>query len=78
MLALVNLSARLGETTRLFPDVARNADLRRLLLAWAASNLASRASAIAVAVYAYDAVERAPSTSSPSSGLPRERSSLRG
>ena len=55
MLALVNLSARLGETTRLFTDVARNADLRRLLLAWAASNLASRASAIAVAVYAYDA-----------------------
>jgi len=35
--------------------VGRNADLRRLILAWAASNLASRASAIAVAVYAYQA-----------------------
>ena len=55
MLAPVNLTARLHETTRLFAEVARNADLRRLLLAWAASNLASRASAIAVAVYAYDA-----------------------
>ena len=55
MLAPVNLNARLHETTGLFSEVARNADLRRLLLAWAASNLASRASAIAVAVYAYDA-----------------------
>ena len=55
MLAPVNLTARLHETTRLFAEVARNGDLRRLLLAWAASNLASRASAIAVAVYAYDA-----------------------
>jgi MFS family permease len=55
MLAPVNLTARLHETTRLFAEVARNADLRRLLLAWATSNLASRASAIAVAVYAYDA-----------------------
>jgi MFS family permease len=55
MLAPVNLTARLHETTRLFSAVARNGDLRRLLLAWAASNLASRASAIAVAVYAYDA-----------------------
>ncbi len=55
MLAPVNLTARLHETSRLFSEVARNADLRRLLLAWAASNLASRASAIAVAVYAYDA-----------------------
>ncbi len=55
MLAPVNLTGRLHETTRLFAEVARNADLRRLLLAWAASNLASRASAIAVAVYAYDA-----------------------
>jgi MFS family permease len=55
MLAPVNLTARLHETTGLFAEVARSADLRRLLLAWAASNLASRASAIAVAVYAYDA-----------------------
>jgi MFS family permease len=40
---------------QLFASVGRNADLRRLVLAWAASNLASRASAIAVAVYAYEA-----------------------
>ena len=48
-------SGRLAETTQLFQGVGRNRDLRRLLLAWAASNLASRASAIAVAVYAYEA-----------------------
>jgi MFS family permease len=48
-------TGRLGETVRLFEGVSRNPDLRRLLLAWAASNLASRASAIAVAVYAYQA-----------------------
>ncbi len=46
---------RLRETVELFHRVGRNADLRRVLLAWAASNLASRASAIAVAVYAYQA-----------------------
>jgi MFS family permease len=39
----------------LFEQVVRNTDLRRLELAWATSNLASRASAIAVAVYAYEA-----------------------
>ncbi len=48
-------SHRLAETLHLFASIARNADLRRLELAWAASNLASRASAIAVAVYAYEA-----------------------
>ena len=48
-------SVRLAETVQLFASVGRNADLRRLVLAWAASNLASRASAIAVAVYAYEA-----------------------
>ncbi len=47
--------SRLRETAQLFKRAGRNADLRRLILAWAASNLASRASAIAVAVYAYEA-----------------------
>ena len=47
-------SRRLAEPARIFGRVFRNADLRRLELAWAGSNLASRASAIAVAVYAYD------------------------
>ena len=46
---------RLRETVELFRRVGRNADLRRVILAWAASNLASRASAIAVAVFAYQA-----------------------
>ena len=45
---------RIAAPVRLFEKVFRNADLRRLVLAWAASNLASRASAIAVAVYAYE------------------------
>ena len=44
-----------AEPFRLFERIARNADVRRLELAWAASNFASRASAIAVAVYAYEA-----------------------
>ncbi len=48
-------SRRLGEPIQLFGSVGRNRDLRRLILAWAASNLASRASAIAVAVYAFEA-----------------------
>ena len=47
-------SSRLAETRALFAGVFRNGDLRRLELAWASSNLASRASAIAVAVYAYE------------------------
>ena len=45
---------RLAEPIALFTGVFANGDLRRLLLAWASSNLASRASAIAVAVYAYE------------------------
>lgn len=45
---------RLAEPVHVLGSVVRNADLRRLELAWTASNLASRASAIAVAVYAYE------------------------
>ena len=45
---------RFRETRELFSRVGRNGDLLRVILAWAASNLASRASAIAVAVYAYE------------------------
>ena len=45
-------SSRLAETRALFAEVFRNGDLRRLELACEPSNLASRASAIAVAVYA--------------------------
>ena len=44
----------LAEPLRLFARVFRNGDLCRLELAWAASNLASRASAIAIAVFAYE------------------------
>jgi MFS family permease len=54
MLAHVR-SGRVARTVGLFEDVARNGDLRRVLLGWTSSNLASRASAIAVAVYAYEA-----------------------
>jgi MFS family permease len=50
----VRASRGLAEPIHLFERVFRNADLRRLELAWAASNFASRASAIAVAVYAYE------------------------
>ena len=54
---LRRMSARgpLGETVRVFGAVLRNPDVRRLELAWAASNFASRASAVAVAVFAYEA-----------------------
>ncbi len=45
---------RLTEPLHVFGEVFRNADLRRLELAWTASNLSNRASAIAVAVYAYE------------------------
>ena len=45
---------RLAEPLHVFAQVFRNADLRRLELAWTASNLSNRASAIAVAVYAYE------------------------
>ena len=44
-----------AEPFHLFGRVFRNADVRRLELAWAASNFASRASAVAIAVYAYEA-----------------------
>jgi MFS family permease len=55
MLAPVRAPGRIARTASLFEGVARNADLRRVLLGWASSNLASRASAIAIAVYAYQA-----------------------
>lgn len=45
---------RLAEPLHVFSEVARNPNLRRLELAWTASNLSNRASAIAVAVYAYE------------------------
>jgi MFS family permease len=51
----VRLLQRFAEPANVFAQVFRNGDLRRLELAWAMSNLASRASAIAVAVYAYEA-----------------------
>ena len=51
----MRLRGRLVEPVHLFAGIARNADVRRLELAWAASNFASRASAVAVAVYAYEA-----------------------
>jgi MFS family permease len=54
MLAGVTTTRRLGEPVRLFASVLRSPDVRRLELAWAASNLARRASAIAVAVYAFE------------------------
>jgi MFS family permease len=50
----VTAAHRLAEPLGVLVSVVRNADLRRLELAWTASNLASRASAIAVAVYAYE------------------------
>jgi len=50
----VRAPQRFVESLRLFESVFRYGDLRRLELAWAASNLASRASAIAVAVFAYE------------------------
>jgi MFS family permease len=55
MLGPVQAMRRLREILELFRRVGRNADLRRVILAWATSNLASRASAIAVAVFAYQA-----------------------
>jgi MFS family permease len=50
----VSLRTSLAEPVHLFRSVVQNADVRRLELSWAASNFASRASAIAVAVYAYE------------------------
>jgi MFS family permease len=54
MLARMAAAQRLREIRELFGRVGTNGDLLRVILAWAASNLASRASAIAVAVYAYE------------------------
>jgi MFS family permease len=54
MLAGVHATRRFAEPLRVLGSVLRNVDVRRLELAWAASNLASRASAIAVAVYAFE------------------------
>jgi MFS family permease len=45
----------LAEPAAVFRSVGGNGNVVRLELAWAASNLASRASAVAVAVYAYEA-----------------------
>ena len=50
----MSLRSSLAEPVHLFRSVFENADVRRLELSWAASNFASRASAIAVAVYAYE------------------------
>ena len=50
----MELSSWATGQARLFGSVVRNADLRRLELAWAVSNFASRASAVAVVVYAYE------------------------
>ena len=50
----MRLLSSLAEPVHLFRSVVENADIRRLELSWAASNFASRASAIAVAVYAYE------------------------
>jgi MFS family permease len=50
---VVTLPRVLAESLDLFRNVVRNADVLRLELSWAASNFASRASAVAVAVYAY-------------------------
>jgi MFS family permease len=51
----VRVRERVVEPVHLFAGIARSPDVRRLELAWAASNFASRASAVAVAVYAYEA-----------------------
>ncbi len=50
----MKVSQRLAGPLDIFGKVVRNDDLRRMELAWATSNLGSRASAIAVAVYAYE------------------------
>ena len=54
MLAAVDATRRFLEPVRALGSVFRNPNVRRLELAWAASNLASRSSAIAVAVYAFE------------------------
>jgi len=49
------LARFLSEPADVFGRVARNGNVLRLELAWAGSNLGSRASAVGVAVYAYQA-----------------------
>jgi MFS family permease len=49
----MNARRHLADVLRPLRGVLRNADVRRIELAWAASNLAERASALGVAVYAY-------------------------
>jgi len=51
----VTLARFLSEPADVFGRVARNGNVLRLELAWAGSNLGSRASAVGVAVYAYQA-----------------------
>jgi MFS family permease len=50
----MNARRHLVEAFRPLRAVLRNADVRKLELAWASSNLAERASALAVAIYAYE------------------------
>ncbi|TML72839.1 MAG: MFS transporter [Actinobacteria bacterium] len=51
----MTLARFLSEPADVFGRVARNGNVLRLELAWAGSNLGSRASAVGVAVYAYQA-----------------------
>jgi len=51
----VVLRSALSESVAVFGRIARNSNVLRLQAAWAASNLGSRASAVGVAVYAYEA-----------------------
>lgn len=54
MLAAMSATGRIAELLHVLGIVVRNADVRRLELAWTASNLSNRASAIAVAVFAFE------------------------
>jgi MFS family permease len=51
----VTITRPFAEAASVFGRVVRNRNVLRLELAWASSNLASRASAVAIAVYAYEA-----------------------
>jgi MFS family permease len=51
----VTLPRLLAEPAAVFGRVARNGNVLRLELAWAASSLGSRASAVGIAVYAFEA-----------------------
>lgn len=50
----MTLRSVLSEPVAVFGRIARNRNVLRLQVAWAASNLGSRASAVGVAVYAYE------------------------